>query len=181
MDCSQITGPLCGNYGSPNRTLMPIFWYQKMVFWDQKFDFLREYSSSFLWIPNTKGQCEWYRDLMVALLLFLTSQWRHNGRDDVSNHQPHDCLLNRIFRHRWKKTSKLRVTGLWEIQRWPITSPYKGPVTRKMFPFDDVIMDKLCNIQPNGRWMKRPIAHLTPLWWNGIDFMTHNGCHYIDG
>ena len=26
---------------------------------------------------------------------FLTLQWRHNGHDDVSNHQPHDCLLNR--------------------------------------------------------------------------------------
>ena len=39
-----------------------------------------------------------------------TSQWRHNGRDDVSNHQPHHCLLNRLFRS--KKTSKLRVTGL---------------------------------------------------------------------
>ena len=39
-------------------------------------------------------------------------QWRHNGRDDVSNHQPHDCLLNRFFRRRSKKTSKLRVTGL---------------------------------------------------------------------
>ena len=39
-------------------------------------------------------------------------QWRHNGRDSVSNHQPHDCLLNRLFRHRSKKTSKLRVTGL---------------------------------------------------------------------
>ena len=30
----------------------------------------------------------------------------------ISNHQPHDCLLNRLFRHRSKKTSKLRVTGL---------------------------------------------------------------------
>ena len=30
----------------------------------------------------------------------------------VSNHQPHECLLNRLFRHRSKKTSKLRVTGL---------------------------------------------------------------------
>ena len=40
-------------------------------------------------------------------------QWRHNGHDRVSNHQPHDCLLNRIFRRRSKKTSKLRVTGLW--------------------------------------------------------------------
>ena len=39
-------------------------------------------------------------------------QWRHNGCDSVSNHQPHDCFLNRLFRHRSKKTSKLRVTGL---------------------------------------------------------------------
>ena len=41
-----------------------------------------------------------------------TLRWRHNGRDDVSNHQPHDCLLNRLFRRRSKKPSKLRVTGL---------------------------------------------------------------------
>ena len=41
-----------------------------------------------------------------------TSQWRHNGRDGVSNHQPHDCLLNRLFGRISKKTSKLRVTGL---------------------------------------------------------------------
>ena len=39
-------------------------------------------------------------------------QWRHNGRDGVSNHQPHHCLLNRLFRCRSKKTSKLRVTEL---------------------------------------------------------------------
>ena len=42
----------------------------------------------------------------------LSLRWRHNGRDSVSNHQPHDCLLNRLFRRRSKKTSKLRVTGL---------------------------------------------------------------------
>ena len=26
------------------------------------------------------------------------------------------------------------------IHRWPVNSPHKGPVTRKMFPFNDVIM-----------------------------------------
>ena len=26
------------------------------------------------------------------------------------------------------------------IHRWSVNSPHKGPVTRKMFPFDDVIM-----------------------------------------
>ena len=42
----------------------------------------------------------------------IALQWRHNGRDYVSNHQPHDCLLNCLFRRRSNKASKLRVTGL---------------------------------------------------------------------
>ena len=67
--------------------------------------------------------------------------WRQNGLDGVSTHQPHDYLLNRLFKHRSKKTSKLRVTRLsGGIHQWPAISPHKGPVTRKMFPFDDVIM-----------------------------------------
>ena len=67
--------------------------------------------------------------------------WRHNGRDCVSNHQPHDCLLNRLFGRRSKKTSKLCVTGLCVGNSpGPVNSPHKWPVTRKMFPFDDVIM-----------------------------------------
>ena len=39
-------------------------------------------------------------------------QWRHNGRDSVSNHQPPDCLLNPLFRRGSKKTPKLPMTGL---------------------------------------------------------------------
>ena len=41
-----------------------------------------------------------------------TLRWRHNERDGVPNHQPHDCLLNCLFRRRSKKTWKLCVTGL---------------------------------------------------------------------
>ena len=41
-------------------------------------------------------------------------QWRHNECDGVSNHQPHDCLLNCLFRCKSKKTSKLCITGLCE-------------------------------------------------------------------
>ena len=44
----------------------------------------------------------------------MSLQWRHNERDGVSNHQTHDCLLNRLFSRRSKKTSNLRVTGLYE-------------------------------------------------------------------
>ena len=47
----------------------------------------------------------------VRVVLY-TLQWRHNGLDGASNHQPHDCLLSRWFGRRSKKTSKLCVTGL---------------------------------------------------------------------
>ena len=69
--------------------------------------------------------------------------WRYNKRDGVSNHRRFDwLLLNRLFRRRSKKTSKLRVTGLCGGNS-PVTGEFpaqRGPVTRKMFPFDDVIM-----------------------------------------
>ena len=72
----------------------------------------------------------------------LPLQWRHNDHDSFSNHQPHGCLLNRLFRRRSKKTWKLLVTGLCVGNSpGPVNSPHKGPVTRKMFPFDDVIMN----------------------------------------
>ena len=43
---------------------------------------------------------------------YSTLFWRHNEHDGVSNHQPHDCLLDRLFKPRLKKKSKPRVTGL---------------------------------------------------------------------
>ena len=70
-----------------------------------------------------------------------TLHWRHNDHCGLSNHQPHGCLLSALFRRRSKKTSKLRVTGLCVGNSpGPVNSPHKGPVTRKMFSFDDVIM-----------------------------------------
>ena len=75
------------------------------------------------------------------MLRHLRAQWRQNECDCVSNHRRLDCLFNCLFRCRSKKTPKLRVTCLREaIHRWPMDSPHKWPVTRKMFPFDDVIM-----------------------------------------
>ena len=35
-----------------------------------------------------------------------TLQWRHNERDGVSNHQPQDCLLNRLFKGQIKENIK---------------------------------------------------------------------------
>ena len=61
-------------------------------------------------------------------------KWRYNERDGVPSHRRLDWLLNRLFRHKSKKTPKLRVTGFVRgIHRWPVNSPHKGPVKRKSF------------------------------------------------
>ena len=85
---------------------------------------------------------DWANGPQSSYQALCSSQWRHNGRDGVSNHQPHDCFLNRLFRHRSQKTSKLRVTGLCAgTSPEAGESPYQRPLTREMFPFDDVIMN----------------------------------------
>ena len=58
------------------------------------------------------GQSQWQRSGIEYHGSNDPFCWRHNDRDGVSNHQPHDCLLNWLFKRRSKKTSKLRVTGL---------------------------------------------------------------------
>ena len=71
-------------------------------------------------------------------------QWRHTERDGISNNsQPHDCLLNRLFRRRSKKHQRSASLAFvrW-IHRWRVNSPPKWPVTRKMFPFDNDIMQR---------------------------------------
>ena len=40
-----------------------------------------------------------------------------------------------------KHQSSTSLAFVWEIHRWPVNSPYKGPITLKMFPVDYVIMD----------------------------------------
>ena len=42
-----------------------------------------------------------------------------------------------------KYQSSASLAFLRGIHPWPVNSSHKWPVTRKMFPFDDVIMDKL--------------------------------------
>ena len=59
-----------------------------------------------------------------------TLQWRHNGHDGISNHQPHDCLLNRLFGRKSKKTSELCLTGLC-VGNSPVTGEFPVQIASK--------------------------------------------------
>ena len=57
-----------------------------------------------------------------------------------------------------KYQSSASLAFVWGNHRGPVNSPHKGPVTRKMFPFDDVIMTwvavagAICSIHPPWRF-----------------------------
>ena len=69
--------------------------------------------------------------------------WRHNGRCGVVSQITSLTIVYLIVhpggdqRRRQSSASLAFVRGL---HRWPVNSPHKWPVTRKMLPFDDVIM-----------------------------------------
>ena len=114
----------------------------------------------------------------------LALWWRHNGHDGISNHQPHDFLLNRLFRCGSKKTSKLHVTGLCAGNS-PGTGEFPAHMAsnaKKMFPFHDVIMcPSRCYNYYSARYAQD--FHMWSALWCGLllaDFThIHQGCNHM--
>ena len=96
-------------------------------------------------IGNTNGLCI---GCPVMYGHYCLLQWRHNGRNGVSNHQHHDYLLNRVFRRKSKKTSKLRVTGLC-VGNSPVTGEFPAQMA--------------CNADYVSIWWRHHVVKLT-IW-----------------
>ena len=125
---------------------MPYLLINQLIYFAHTQDIHHEYNE-FLLISSTSLN---FSRIMLCIASSMPVYWRHNDHDSVSNRQPYGCLLNRLFRRRSKKTSKFRVTGFCVGNSpGPVNSPHKGQVTRKMFPFDDVIMLDLYLLRNN--------------------------------
>ena len=84
---------------------------------------IKIYTFSFNEMHLKMSSRKWWPSCLGLNVLKCTLQWHHNGRDGISNHQPHDCLLNCLFRHRSKKTSKLCITDLC-VRNSPVTGEF---------------------------------------------------------
>ena len=58
------------------------------------------------------------------------------------------------------------------IHRWPVNSPHKWPVTRNMFPFDDVIMN-----MGKMNWHHSPL--MVPVALTDVCFFCDNGLFLV--
>ena len=99
----------------------------------------------------------------------LALQWRHNERDGVSN-----TSLNIVYptvssgADQRKHQSSASLAFVWGIHRWPVNVAHKGPVTRKTFLFDDVIME-------SPTWTARAVLHANGQHYSEtlIHWLTH--------
>ena len=88
-----------------------------------------------------------YSDVMI----------RHDGPDGVWNNRPRDCLLNRLFRRRSKKISKLRVTGLCAGNS-PVTGEFPAQMTS--------------NAENVSIWWRHPLILIYRTTLRAIPFLT---------
>ena len=129
------------------------------------------------WLIVYKWRSRTQIHLPTSYLLIqdVTLQWRQNEHDGLSNNQPHDCLLS-VYSDadQRKHQSSASLAFVRGIHRWPVNSPHKGPVTRKMFPFDDVIMSfkvhdpRIRTYQYIYKYL-RLISYYVAIWpWNTL-------------
>ena len=82
----------------------------------------------------------------LSLLKHMTLRWRPNQPDGVSLAIVYSTVYSGADQRKHQSSASLAfVRG---IRRSPVNSPYKGPVTREMFLFDDVIV-RLSKRQPS--------------------------------
>ena len=87
---------------------------------------------------NLRGGCQ--HNMLPGLI--TTLQWRHNGRYGVSNHQPHDCLLNRLSFIQAQIKENIKAPRHRSLCG-NVTSEFstQWPVTRKMFSSDYALIN----------------------------------------
>ena len=105
-----------------------MFWYTKL-FHDALF--------------NHKIRPQEYQNAYHVSIWFVPHalQWRRNERDGVKS--PASRLFTQPFiqgADQRKHQSSVSLAFVRGIHRWSVNSPHKGPVTRKIFSFDDVIV-----------------------------------------
>ena len=73
-----------------------------------------------------------------------------------------------------KHQSSTSLAFVREIHQWPVNSPHKAPVTRKMFPFDDVIM----MLQTSAFWMMRTVPCSVNTSGDVVENVTPHVCNH---
>ena len=109
------------------------------IFWEVKL-----WRTSYMYLCRSHASSNHYDDVIMTMLASQITSL------------PVVCSIVYSDVNQRKHQSSASLAFVREIHRGPVNFPHKWPVTRKMFPFDDVIM--------------------TILFWTAIENLKHNRC-----
>ena len=123
------------------------------------------------WIPSQMGGVSHYIDIIMTT---MASQ--------ITNLTVvYSTIYSDVDQRKYHSSASLAF--VWGIHRRPVNSPHKWPVTRKMFPFDDVIMYMMTwwrvflqvwSICTNVRWLPR---FPSISWWEArLGYSSYSPC-----
>ena len=106
-----------------------------------------EYRAYIFFVKNTITMCASFRYFIYCVVHVQSICWGCLHYNDVIM----SAMASQItsvsivyptvcFGADQRKQNSASLAFVRGIHRWPVNSPHKGPVTRKMFPFDGVIM-----------------------------------------
>ena len=101
----------------------------------------------------------------VSMLITVTSSWVWWRLESPASRLFTQLFIQAQIKEFQSSVSLAFVRG---IHRWLLNSPHKGPVTRKMFPFDDVIM---------FMWHKPASLGLCDLFWTFTTWRKQSHSH----
>ena len=110
--------------------------------------------------------------LRIGLFIIITHHGHYN--DVIMSAMTSQITGNSIVcstvcfnAHQRKYESSASLAFVRGIYRWPVDSSQKGPVMRKLFPFDDVIMQN-ADMEHGTKFFESPL--MTWRWHNGQMF-----------
>ena len=126
--------------------------------------------------------------LMITLKLVITSATLLMHYDDVIMSEIASQITSltivystvRSGADQSKHQSSASLAFVWEIHRWPVNFPHKWPVTRKIFPFDDVIMVSTGNLAELLEMKPRDVGPTTGSPFTSVKTSIRGSSQYKD-
>ena len=175
MVICDTSGRICFKYWG--RNILEETWNQHLGFWCRVFCFVL-----FLFFSSSAHQQQhyWPYEKVIPCFRFgkISTTWLHtlnNGSNRRALKYHYSDVItsaiasqitgvsiacSTVYSGSGQRNNQISASlaFVWGIHRWPVDSTHKGPVTRKMFPFDDVIMFHFVSTKKISNWTLHPLA-----------------------
>ena len=149
--------------------------------------------SSLVWLRFVGSNSDWFSHLQLCPVEVLLLHYNDVTMTVMASQITSLTIVySTVYSgvHQRKHQSSASLAFVRGIHRGPVNSPHKGPVMRKTFPFDDVIMRKwlfassICTVtgrdQHFMKWYAKTLRPVDVCLFNGLSSICSASKHFLN-